>query len=82
VSEHSSHAAHPPRTVLAIPGSSERFLRNATESCATVLMIDLEDGVAETHKPEARVRVREWLGQRDGPQHITWLRVTMWDLIT
>ena len=44
----------PLRSMLFVPADSERKLAKATGSPADVLILDLEDAVAEARKPEAR----------------------------
>ncbi|MEV7392793.1 CoA ester lyase [Streptomyces sp. NPDC091215] len=63
------------RTVLAVPASSERFLAKARRATASALMVDLEDGVAESAKETARglfVRAAPELTDR---RRRLWLRV-------
>ncbi|WP_406435350.1 aldolase/citrate lyase family protein [Streptomyces sp. NBC_00631] len=64
-----------PRTVLAVPASSERFLHKARTSTASALMVDLEDGVAATGKEEARSLVRMSAHRLASTQRLLWLRV-------
>lgn len=56
------------RSLLFVPGDSERKFAKAQASGADVLILDLEDSVAPTKKAEARALVAGWLderGQRD-----------------
>ncbi|KUN72729.1 hypothetical protein AQJ46_11670 [Streptomyces canus] len=63
------------RTVLAVPASSERFLDKARQATASALMVDLEDGVAETAKAVAReLFVQAAEGLAAAPRGL-WLRV-------
>jgi citrate lyase beta subunit len=64
-----------PRTVLAVPASSERFLHKARTSTASVLMVDLEDGVAATGKDEARSLVRTSARPLASARRRLWLRI-------
>lgn len=48
------------RSLLFVPGDSEKKFSRAAESGADVLICDLEDAVAPAQKEEARVRVGEW----------------------
>lgn len=73
----------PPSSVLAIPGHSGRFLRSATQTVADVLMLDLEDGVAEADKADARELLSRSIATTLSGRRL-WLRVngvdsTHWD---
>lgn len=70
------------RSVLAVPGSSQRFLDKAATSAADVIMIDWEDGVSAADKPTSRELTLAFFsgrsltaitGQQNGPR--AWLRV-------
>lgn len=70
------------RSILAVPGSSQRFLDKAATSAADVVMIDWEDGVSAADKPASRELTLAFLsnrslaeitGQKTGPS--TWVRV-------
>ena len=52
----------PLRSLLFVPGDSERKQAKALGSGADALILDLEDSVAEAALPAARSRVREFLG--------------------
>lgn len=45
---------HPRRSVLAVPGSSERFLAKAPHVGADMVMLDLEDAVVPSERARAR----------------------------
>ncbi|MBA2950232.1 HpcH/HpaI aldolase/citrate lyase family protein [Streptomyces himalayensis] len=64
-----------PRTVLAVPASSERFLHKARTSTASALMVDLEDGVTATSKDEARALIRTSARPLTSARRRLWLRV-------
>ncbi len=49
------------RSLLFVPGDSDRKLARAESSRADLLVLDLEDSVASAHKATARGRVREFL---------------------
>ena len=51
----------PLRSLLFVPGDSERKQAKALQSGADALILDLEDSVAEAALPAARARVREFL---------------------
>lgn len=67
------------RTVLAVPGSSQRFIAKSRELPVDALFLDLEDAVAPAAKAEARGTIVAALneGGWDGPA-IT-VRVNDWD---
>jgi citrate lyase subunit beta/citryl-CoA lyase len=51
----------PLRSLLFVPGDSERKQAKALQSGADALILDLEDSVAEAALPAARARVRQFL---------------------
>ena len=51
----------PLRSLLFVPGDSERKQAKALQSGADALILDLEDSVAQAELPAARVRVRDFL---------------------
>ena len=57
------------RSLLFVPGDSERKFEKALDSGADVLICDLEDSVAPTRKDMARDTVAGWIGRGlpDGP---------------
>jgi citrate lyase subunit beta/citryl-CoA lyase len=70
-----SHPA-PLRSLLFVPGDSERKQTKALASGADALILDLEDSVAAAQLPVAREQVRKFLGAPSapaGPQR--WVRV-------
>ena len=64
------------RSLLFVPGDSERKMARAESVPADLVIFDLEDAVAAEHKAAARTRVREYLAGRQGerPQAL-WVRV-------
>jgi len=73
--EDMTHAA-PLRSLLFVPGDSERKQVRAIDSGADALILDLEDSVAESQLPAARVRVREFLAARPGTTQMQrWVRL-------
>lgn len=66
------------RSVLALPGSSERFLAKATDVPADAVMIDLEDAVAPSAKAAARSLVAEALATLDFGDRVVSVRVNAW----
>jgi citrate lyase subunit beta / citryl-CoA lyase len=49
------------RSLLFVPGDSERKLSRAPQSGADALILDLEDSVAPAHRPLARRQARDFL---------------------
>lgn len=56
------------RTILAVPGSSERFIAKSRTMGVDCLFLDLEDGVAPAAKAEGRGRIVEALRADEGWQ--------------
>lgn len=54
------------RSLLFVPADSERKLAKAVNSPADVLILDLEDAVAESRKPLARQMAAEFIGAHAG----------------
>ncbi|MCY1670360.1 CoA ester lyase [Novosphingobium sp. SL115] len=74
----------PPRSWLFIPGDSEKKLGKALTTGAHAVIIDLEDAVALSAKPQARALSREWLCARrvenaDNGQPALWVRINAFD---
>ena len=64
------------RSLLFVPGDSERKMAKSEEVSADVVIFDLEDAVASDNKAAARARVREFLGQRQGARRqALWVRI-------
>ncbi|UZK66225.1 HpcH/HpaI aldolase/citrate lyase family protein [Sphingomonas sp. M1-B02] len=66
------------RSLLFAPGDSERKLAKAGGSGADLLLLDLEDAVAEARKPDARSMVAEHLRSADRQQP-HWVRINPLD---
>jgi citrate lyase subunit beta/citryl-CoA lyase len=66
------------RSLLFVPGDSEKKLAKAESVGADALILDLEDAVATERKPAARAMVREFLKSRAGASEI-WVRVNPLD---
>ena len=49
------------RSLLFVPGDSDRKLAKCVDSAADIVILDLEDSVAPVQKASARVRVSEFL---------------------
>jgi len=76
--EEAGHVTDSPalRSLLFVPGDSERKQVKALASAADALLLDLEDSVSAENLPAARLRVRELLvGQRDRSRQQLWVRV-------
>ncbi|HSX54882.1 MAG TPA: CoA ester lyase [Sphingomonas sp.] len=67
------------RSWLFAPGDSERKMTKATEGDADIVLIDLEDAVAEEAKPAARALVREFLTANAAQHERLWVRVNPMD---
>jgi citrate lyase subunit beta/citryl-CoA lyase len=65
------------RSMLFVPGDSERKLAKSTATPADALILDLEDSVDPAHKAEARERVVAFLKQRRDRR--VWVRVNAVD---
>jgi citrate lyase subunit beta / citryl-CoA lyase len=72
-------SAAPLRSLLFVPGDSERKQAKAASSGADALILDLEDSVDAAQLPAARARVREFLraagGAAQGLAPELWVRV-------
>lgn len=67
------------RSWLFAPGDNAKKMTKATASAADIVLIDLEDAVAEAEKPAARAAVRNFLAaQADGHERL-WVRVNPLD---
>lgn len=49
------------RSMLYVPGYNKKFIDSALKCNADALIIDLEDSVPDSFKPEARINTREYL---------------------
>jgi citrate lyase subunit beta / citryl-CoA lyase len=63
------------RSLLFVPGDSERKQSKALAAGADALILDLEDSVAPSQLPIARDRVREFLRARSTTTSQLWVRV-------
>jgi citrate lyase subunit beta / citryl-CoA lyase len=69
-----------PRSLLFVPGDSEKKLAKATTIGADILILDLEDAVAPSQKAGARTRVREFLvANPSRPHSELWVRINPLD---
>ncbi|MDR0488586.1 MAG: CoA ester lyase [Propionibacteriaceae bacterium] len=60
------HTSKPRRTILAVPGSSERFITKSRTLDVDAIFLDLEDAVAPGAKVEARSQIIEALHDPQG----------------
>ena len=68
------------RSLLFVPGDSDRKLAKCADSAADIVILDLEDSVAAAQKAAARLRVGEFLAaltERTAPQF--WVRINPLD---
>jgi citrate lyase subunit beta/citryl-CoA lyase len=63
------------RSLLFVPGDSPRKLAKAAGAGADMLLLDLEDAVAEAEKPQARTIVRRYLDDFNGSGERPWVRI-------
>jgi citrate lyase subunit beta/citryl-CoA lyase len=69
-------AAMNARSLLFVPGDSDRKLAKSAGCQADILVLDLEDSVAPAQKGAARVRVREYLAAHPGREiSQLWVRI-------
>ena len=67
------------RTVLAVPGSSDRFIAKARGLGVDALFLDLEDAVAPAVKVESRARIVEALNTGEFAAPLLTVRVNGWE---
>lgn len=67
------------RSWLFVPGDSERKMAKALSSEADIVLIDLEDAVADAAKAEARTLVRAFLAANQDERARLWVRVNPLD---
>lgn len=67
------------RTVLAVPGSSERFIEKSRGLPVDALFLDLEDAVAPAAKIDARAQIVAALNQGGWQAPTITVRVNDWD---
>ena len=63
------------RSLLFVPGDSDKKLSKALDLGADILVLDLEDAVAPSEKPSARIRVREFLAAHQNHTSALWIRI-------
>jgi len=63
------------RSWLFVPGDTERKMEKASASAADIVLLDLEDAVAEEQKPHARLRIGEFLAAHAESRARFWVRI-------
>ena len=63
------------RSWLFAPGDSERKMEKATAGAADIVLLDLEDAVAEAEKPKARSMVAAFLNANAKQRERLWVRI-------
>src|SRR5271169_3227599 len=63
------------RSWLFAPGDSERKMHKAAAGSADIVILDLEDAVAEPEKPKARVMVTAFLKSNTQHRARLWVRI-------
>ncbi|WP_439620186.1 HpcH/HpaI aldolase/citrate lyase family protein [Hyphomonas sp.] len=67
------------RSLLFVPGDSDRKFEKAAQSGADVLICDLEDAVAPSQKSAARQRVSQWIDRAEDVAPSLFVRVNALD---
>src|SRR5438270_8464625 len=63
------------RSWLFAPGDSERKMEKAAAGAADIVLLDLEDAVAEQEKPKARAMVAAFLKANANHRERLWVRI-------
>jgi citrate lyase subunit beta / citryl-CoA lyase len=63
------------RSWLFVPGDGERKMEKARASAADIVLLDLEDAVAEAQKPEARACTGAFLAAQPADRSRLWVRI-------
>lgn len=69
----------PMRSWLFAPGDSEKKMTKASDGAADIVILDLEDAVAEENKPAARTMVHDFIAARDAGRERLFVRVNPLD---
>src|SRR5690606_22838958 len=72
-------AIAPPRSMLFVPGDSERKLAKARDTAADALILDLEDAVDPARKGRARDLTAEFLHGEREPGRTIFVRINALD---
>jgi citrate lyase subunit beta/citryl-CoA lyase len=67
------------RSWLFAPGDSARKMEKAVTGDADIVLLDLEDAVAEDEKPDARGRIAAFLSELDEGRARVWVRINPLD---
>src|SRR5579883_334904 len=67
------------RSWLFAPGDSEKKMEKATAGTADIVLIDLEDAVAESEKPKARPMVHAFIKGHPDQRSRLWVRINPMD---
>lgn len=67
------------RSLLFVPGDSERKFAKAKGAGADILILDLEDAVAPSQKDAAREQVASWIAEPDQDESALFVRVNPLD---
>ena len=67
------------RSLLFVPGDSERKLAKAESTGADALVLDLEDAVEPSRLPQAREMVRQYMQARPERRQALWVRINPLD---
>lgn len=67
------------RSMLFVPGDSEKKLAKGASVGADALILDLEDAVAASRRPVARDMIQEYLSAADRTQGELWVRINPLD---
>ena len=67
------------RSLLFVPGDSERKLARAVSAGADALILDIEDSVAPARKDAARAAVADWLGNAGDRASHVFVRINPFD---
>src|SRR5262245_52376650 len=63
------------RSWLFAPGDSEKKMEKATGGTADIVLLDVEDAVAESEKPKARQMIAGFLKANAAQRHRLWVRI-------
>jgi citrate lyase subunit beta / citryl-CoA lyase len=63
------------RSWLFAPGDSERKMEKAAASTADIVLLDIEDAVAEAEKPKARSMISAFVAANAQNRHRLWVRI-------
>ena len=67
------------RSWLFVPGDQDAKMAKAAAGAADIVLIDLEDAVAESEKPRARTLTHDFIAAQTGGRERIWVRVNPMD---